>query len=45
MCAAIGFPVLRLIRTKIGKLPLNSLELGKYNKVSLSDILWKWKNT
>ena len=39
MCAAIGFPVLRLIRIKIGKLPLNSLELGKYNKVSLSDIL------
>lgn len=30
MCAAAGFPVLRLVRTKIGELSLGSLQPGKY---------------
>lgn len=30
MCAAVGFPVLRLVRTKIGELSLGKLQPGKY---------------
>lgn len=34
MTAAVGFPTLRLIRTKIGKICLNNLPIGKVTKLS-----------
>ena len=34
MTAAVGFPTLRLIRTKIGKISLNELPIGKVIKLS-----------
>jgi 23S rRNA pseudouridine2457 synthase len=34
MTAAVGFPTLRLIRTKIGKISLNKLPIGKVIKLS-----------
>lgn len=34
MTAAVGFPTLRLIRTKIGKISLNELPIGKVTKLS-----------
>jgi 23S rRNA pseudouridine2457 synthase len=33
MCAAVGFPVLRLIRTQIGDFKLDFLQLGEYKKI------------
>jgi 23S rRNA pseudouridine2457 synthase len=33
MCAAVGFPVLRLIRTQIGDFKLDFLQLGEYRKI------------
>ncbi|MEH6632539.1 MAG: pseudouridine synthase [Halopseudomonas aestusnigri] len=39
MTAAVGFPTLRLVREKIGKLELGSLKPGEWKKVSASEIL------
>ncbi|HMQ06581.1 MAG TPA: pseudouridine synthase [Saprospiraceae bacterium] len=39
MCAAAGFPVLRLIRVRVGNIPLKNLLPGKTRKVKKSDIL------
>ncbi len=33
MCAAVGFPVLRLVRMQFGEFKLNKLQPGKYEKV------------
>lgn len=33
MCAAVGFPCLRLIRTQIGGYKLGDLEVGKWRKI------------
>ncbi|MCB0705656.1 MAG: pseudouridine synthase [Saprospiraceae bacterium] len=37
MCAAIGFPVLRLIRVQIGALQLPAMEIGKVWELSRND--------
>lgn len=41
MCAAVGFPCLRLIRVQIGKLNLFdfSLAQGQWKKIAISDII------
>lgn len=39
MTAAIGFPTLRLIRVKIGKLQLDDLAVGEFRHISKEDIL------
>ena len=39
MTAAIGFPTLRLIRKKIGKLELGNLLAGEYREINRSEIL------
>jgi 23S rRNA pseudouridine2457 synthase len=39
MTAAIGYPTLRLIRKKIGKLSLEGLEEGCFREIKKSDIL------
>lgn len=39
MTAAIGFPTLRLIRTRIGTLSLNDLPKGEWKRVKRTDIL------
>lgn len=33
MCSSVGFPVLRLIRTKIGDYSLNNLNIGEYVRI------------
>jgi 23S rRNA pseudouridine2457 synthase len=38
MCAAVGYPVLRLIRIRIGKMHLNDLPVGAVLEVPLFDI-------
>ena len=38
MTAAVGFPTLRLIRKRIGKLPLGDLASGDWREVQKSDI-------
>lgn len=40
MCAAVGFPVLRLIRVKIGKLELKQLSSGQVQKMD-STLVYK----
>ena len=39
MCAAIGFPVLRLIRVHVGKYQLPDFNIGKVREISQSDII------
>lgn len=39
MCAAVGFPVLRLIRIQISKIRLGHIEKGELKKILKSDIL------
>ena len=39
MCAAVGFPVLRLIRVSINKLALGQLDVGKWKYIHKSDII------
>jgi 23S rRNA pseudouridine2457 synthase len=39
MCAAVGFPCLRLVRGRIGKLRADTLKAGEWMSVSKSDIL------
>ena len=39
MTAAVGFPTLRLVRTKIGKIGLNNLNPGEFCFISISSIL------
>jgi 23S rRNA pseudouridine2457 synthase len=39
MCAAIGFPCLRLIRSKVGKLSIKSLPVGEWAYVTKEQIL------
>ncbi len=39
MTAAVGFPTLRLIRMKIGKLSLGDLPVGSYRMINKEDIL------
>ncbi len=39
MTAAVGFPTLRLIRMKIGKLSLDNLAVGSFREISKNDIL------
>ena len=43
MCAAIGFPCLRLLRVKIGILSLGKLEEGEWCEVKKEDILSQTK--
>ena len=38
MCAAVGFPVLRLVRSGIGKVGLNGLMPGKWKEIDASVI-------
>jgi pseudouridine synthase len=38
MCGAIGHPVLRLIRTRIGPIELNGLKTGKWRKLTDGEI-------
>ena len=38
MCAAAGFPVLRLIRTKVGPISLEGLEPGQIKPIKKSDL-------
>ena len=38
MCAAVGFPVLRLVRIQIGNLKLGKLEPGQYRSLSSSEV-------
>lgn len=37
MCAAVGFPVLRLVRSSIGKVNLNGLEPGQWIEISAEE--------
>lgn len=39
MCAAVGYPCLRLIRVKLGKLSLGNLSLGEWKEVKKADVL------
>ena len=39
MCAAVGFPVLRLIRIKIGKYNLSKLKKGAFLYIEKDEIL------
>lgn len=39
MTAAVGFPTLRLIRMKIGKLELGEIPAGSFKEISKNDIL------
>ena len=39
MTASIGHPTLRLIRVKIGNLPLGDLAFGEYREISIKDIV------
>jgi len=41
MCDAVGYPVLRLIRTKLGPWELGELKSGKFRALSESDIMLK----
>lgn len=41
MCDAVGYPVLRLIRTKLGPWELGDLKPGKFRTLSESDIMLK----
>jgi len=41
MCEAVGYPVLRLIRTKLGPWELGDLPSGKYHILQPSDIMLK----
>jgi 23S rRNA pseudouridine2457 synthase len=38
MCAAVGFPVLRLVRVRIGKIHLNDLQGSKVKEVASFDL-------
>lgn len=38
MCSAIGFPVLRLVRVRIGNIKLNNMDVGEVEEVELFDI-------
>ncbi|AFZ02131.1 rRNA large subunit pseudouridine synthase E [Calothrix sp. PCC 6303] len=38
MTAAVGFPTLRLVRLKIGKLTLDSLKLGTFRELDMNEI-------
>ncbi len=38
MTAAVGFPTLRLVRVSIGHLNLNSLQLGQWRNLTLSEL-------
>jgi 23S rRNA pseudouridine2457 synthase len=39
MTAAVGFPTLRLVRWRIGRLTLAGLQPGEYPKIELTEIL------
>lgn len=39
MCAAVGFPCLRLIRIKIGKCAMGNLRAGEWKQVDRKDVL------
>lgn len=39
MCAAVGYPCLRLIRVKMGKLSLGNLKLGEWKEVRREEVL------
>jgi len=39
MCAAIGFPCLRLIRSKVGKYELSGLLVGQWREVTKNEII------
>ena len=41
MCEAVGYPVMRLIRTHLGPWELGDLELGKYRTLSPSELMLK----
>lgn len=41
MCDAVGYPVLRLIRTKLGPWELGDLKPGKYHSLSETDLVLK----
>jgi 23S rRNA pseudouridine2605 synthase len=38
MIESVGFKVLKLVRTRIGPLTLENLEVGKYRKVTASEV-------
>lgn len=39
MCAAIGFPCLRLIRVQIGKYHLKDLKCGQWREIQKDEII------
>lgn len=39
MCAAVGFPCLRLIRSQVGKYPLGNLKSGEWKYIKKEEIL------
>lgn len=41
MCEAVGYPVMRLIRTKLGPWELGDLPVGKYRALKPSEIMLK----
>ena len=43
MCAAVGYPVLRLIRTRIEELDLYDMGLGELRKISQQEFFEKLK--
>jgi 23S rRNA pseudouridine2457 synthase len=38
MCATVGFPVLRLVRSRIGDLQLSGMKIGEVRQLSIQDI-------
>jgi 23S rRNA pseudouridine2457 synthase len=38
MTASVGFPTLRLVRVKIGKLGLDNLKLGDFRELDVNEI-------
>jgi len=41
MCAAVGFPVLRLVRVQIGQLKIGKLDPGKYYEIKREELFEK----
>jgi len=41
MCEAVGYPVMRLIRTKLGPWELGDLGSGKYRTLKPEDVMLK----
>jgi 16S rRNA U516 pseudouridylate synthase RsuA-like enzyme len=44
MIEAVGFKVLKLVRTRIGSLTLNGLEVGQWRDLTATEVASLWKH-